>query len=93
MQPFSPDERDKAVGIAAFKEAITNAHGLTPSEVRADSLNSYPHIVKMTPPDAKLLANCGIRKQQHANNNRIERLSGTLRERVKVQRGWKTSRH
>lgn len=23
------------------------------------------------------------------NNNRIERLNGTLRERVKVQRGWK----
>ncbi|MDV3276990.1 MAG: transposase [Nitrososphaerales archaeon] len=26
----------------------------------------------------------------HANNNRIERLNGTLRERVKVQRGWKS---
>ena len=25
----------------------------------------------------------------HANNNRVERLNGTLRERVKVQRGWK----
>ena len=25
----------------------------------------------------------------HANNNRIERLNGTLRERVKVQRAWK----
>ncbi len=23
------------------------------------------------------------------NNNRVERLNGTLRERVKVQRGWK----
>ena len=31
----------------------------------------------------------GIRKP-HANNNRIERLNGTLRERVEVQRGWKT---
>ncbi len=40
-------------------------------------------------PDAKHIANCGIRKQ-HANNNRIERLNGTMRERVKVQRGWKT---
>ena len=26
----------------------------------------------------------------HANNNRVERLNGTLRERVKVQRGWKS---
>ncbi|MFL6327244.1 MAG: hypothetical protein ACJ72J_00125 [Nitrososphaeraceae archaeon] len=26
----------------------------------------------------------------HADNNRIERLNGTLRERVKVQRGWKS---
>jgi len=25
----------------------------------------------------------------HSNNNRVERLNGTLRERVKVQRGWK----
>lgn len=26
----------------------------------------------------------------HANNNRVERLNGTLRERVKVQRRWKS---
>jgi hypothetical protein len=26
----------------------------------------------------------------HANNNRIERLNGTSRERIKVQRGWKS---
>ncbi|MDG6976043.1 MAG: transposase [Nitrososphaerota archaeon] len=26
----------------------------------------------------------------HANNNRVERLNGTLRERVKIQRGWKS---
>ena len=35
------------------------------------------------------IANAGIRKR-HATNNRIERLNGTLRERVKVQRGWKS---
>ena len=29
-------------------------------------------------------------RKQHANNNRIERLNGTLRKRVKVHRGWKT---
>lgn len=32
--------------------------------------------------------NCGVNKRE--NNNRIERSNGTLRERVKVQRGWKT---
>jgi hypothetical protein len=26
----------------------------------------------------------------HANNNRIERMNGTQRERFKVQRGWKS---
>ena len=35
------------------------------------------------------IAKYGITKP-HANNNRVERLNGTLRERVKVQRGWKT---
>ncbi|MGI0015434.1 MAG: hypothetical protein ACREBU_18610 [Nitrososphaera sp.] len=41
-------------------------------------------------PDAKRVDNCGIAKRE--NNNRIERLNGTLRERTKVQRGWKTAR-
>ena len=35
------------------------------------------------------IAKAGIRKP-NATNNRIERLNGTLRERVKVQRGWKS---
>lgn len=35
------------------------------------------------------IAKAGIKKP-HANNNRIERMNGTLRERIKVQRGWKT---
>jgi len=35
------------------------------------------------------ITKCGITKP-HINNNRVERLNGTLRECVKVQRGWKT---
>jgi Integrase core domain len=35
------------------------------------------------------VARAGIGKP-HANNNRVERLNGTIRERVKVQRGMKT---
>jgi transposase-like protein len=83
------DERDKKSALIAFKQAIANAHGLLPTEIRTDSLNSYNQVVKATMPNAKHVPNCGIRKQ-HANNNRIERLNGTIRERVKVQRGWKT---
>ena len=36
----------------------------------------------------KNIAKAGIRKP-YATNNRIERVNGTIRERVKVQRGWK----
>ena len=28
----------------------------------------------------------------YANNNRVERLNGTLRERTKVSRGWKSGK-
>jgi hypothetical protein len=34
------------------------------------------------------VAKCGIGKP-HANNNRVERLNGTIRERTKVVRAWK----
>jgi hypothetical protein len=36
-----------------------------------------------------MIRNAGINKP-HATNNRIERMNGTLRERIKVQRGWKS---
>lgn len=39
----------------------------------------------------KTFTKCSITKL-HANNNRVERLNGTLRERVKVQRGWKSDK-
>lgn|GEM_PF-655897 len=37
----------------------------------------------------KHIARAGLRKHD-ATNNRIERLNGTVRERVKVQRGWES---
>jgi putative transposase len=73
---------------AAFEEASNNAHGVKPETVFTDSLRHYGIAVKTTFPDAKRVQNCGISKRE--NNNRIERMNGTLRERVKVQRGWKT---
>jgi transposase-like protein len=76
--------------VAAFEDALKNAHGIKPDTVFTDSLRHYNIAVKATFPDAKRVANCGINKRE--NNNRIERLNGTLRERVKVQRGWKTAK-
>lgn len=83
--------RNDTGGIPAFKQAIVNAHGSKPERVIADGLRAYPESVKYSfGQDApKLIANAGVRKR-HSNNNRIERLNGTLRERVKVQRGWKS---
>jgi hypothetical protein len=57
----------------------------------SDAHKAYPVGIKLAfdkdvPEHVK---DCGIKKV-HANNNRIERMNGTLRERVKVQRGWKS---
>ncbi len=77
--------------IAAFKEAAKNAHGITPEKVYTDSLRHYNSGIAKNFPDAERFTNCGIAKI-HANNNRVERLNGTLRERTKVSRGWKTGK-
>ncbi|MFL6524427.1 MAG: DDE-type integrase/transposase/recombinase [Nitrososphaera sp.] len=78
--------------IAAFREAAQNAHGITRNKVHTDSLRHYNNGIAKTFPDAERITNCGIRKKD-ANNNRIERLNGTLRERTKVSRGWKSGKH
>jgi transposase-like protein len=69
------EHRDTEGAINAFNVAIHNAQGPTPQQMHRYALRAYME--------------CGINKP-HANNNRIERLNGTLRERVKVQRGWKS---
>ncbi len=55
-------------------------------------IDSHEHYTSdfETFPNAKRIDNCGISKRE--NNNRIERLNGTLRERVKVTRGWKSAK-
>lgn len=84
-------ERDKFGAFQAFKEARENSHGQFPEKIFVDAHGAYKNIqhaeVKGWNPE--LVAKAGITKP-HANNNRIERLNGTLRERVKVQRGWKS---
>lgn len=87
------EDRDSIGAIAAFKEAIQNAQGIAPENVFTDAHRSYGQGIKAlemtgTP---NHIANCGVGKP-HATNNRIERLNGTLRERVKVQRGWKSKK-
>lgn len=86
------ERRDKDGAIGAFTQAAQNAHGQTPLMINTDALRAYREGITQTFGDAEPpahISKCGIVKP-HANNNRIERLNGTLRERVKVQRGWKT---
>ncbi len=84
--------RDGIGGERALKEAVNNAHGSQPERVLTDSLPAYNDAMKFAfkgKVAPSHIAKAGIKKP-HANNNRIERMNGTLRERVKVQRGWKS---
>ncbi len=83
------ENRDANGAVAALQEAIKNANGCLPSSINTDAHRSYREAVSKTLPNIGHKAKCGVNKP-HANNNRIERLNGTLRERVKVQRGWKS---
>jgi transposase-like protein len=82
------EKRDINGAIQAFNYDIKNSHVNKPQTVYTDALRAYREGVK-TLGDVEHVAKCGITKP-HANNNRVERLNGTLRERVKVQRGWKS---
>ncbi len=85
--------RDTMGADRALREAMSNAHGSQPERVFTDALPAYKMAFAGFPMDKKPqhIAKAGIKKP-HANNNRIERMNGTLRERVKVQRGWKSYR-
>jgi transposase-like protein len=81
--------RDVGGADRAFREAKRNAHESLPEQVFTDGLKAYRDAVKFGLMRTVHVARAGVGKP-HANNNRVERLNGTLRERVKVQRGWKT---
>jgi transposase-like protein len=81
--------RDVGAADRAIREAKKNAHESLPEQVFTDGLKAYRDAVKFGLKDSAHVAKAGVGKP-HANNNRVERLNGTLRERVKVQRGWKT---
>jgi len=84
--------RDHYGALQAFREARENAHGNYPERIFTDSLQSYNKIPYMRGEgwNPKLVKNCGVNKGYDKTNNRIERLNGTCRERIKVQRGWKS---
>jgi transposase-like protein len=84
--------RDAESTIAAFDEAKAHAHGIKPKTVYTDSLGNYKNGISRNFMAVEHVSNCGIRGVAHTNNNRIERLNSTLRERVKVARGWKTQK-
>jgi hypothetical protein len=85
------ENRDANGAIAALQEAIKNTNGNLPKAVNIDVHKSYREAVSKTFPDVQHVSKCGVNKP-HANNNQIERLNGTLRERAKVQRGWKSKK-
>lgn len=78
------------INSALTKEAIKNSHGLEPNILTTNALQAYPQAVGQVF-QKKLWhkARQGVNKP-HANNNRLERSNGTQRERIKVQRGWKS---
>jgi len=84
--------RDRKGALTAFRYAQGVAHGNFPENVFCDSLASYNAVRTMNVKgwNPKLISNCGVNKGHDKTNNRIERANGTLRERIKVQRGWKT---
>jgi putative transposase len=83
-------KRDSLGAIGAFNRAVNVAHGSEPETVMTDALPAYTDTIRRAfDKRPNHVAKAGIGKP-HANNNRVERLNGTLRERVKVQRGWKT---
>lgn len=83
------EKRDTNGAIQAINQAIHNSHGNLPQIIYTDALRAYIEgISKTLGYNVDHIAKCGITKP-HANNNRVEWLNGTLRERVKVQRGWK----
>ena len=84
------EKRDTNGAIQAINQAIHNSHGNLPNTIYTDALRAYREGIGQTlGHKVDHIAKCGITKP-HSNNNRVERLNGTLRERVKVQRGWKT---
>jgi transposase-like protein len=86
-------ERNVEDARLAFQEARKSANGNKPHTVVTDGLHSYGPAFKWEfytnyAPQTEWVRAAGLRSIRK-NNNTVERLHGTIRERNKVQRGWK----
>lgn len=80
------DSREAEDALATIKEAIKNA-GRAPAALVTDGLKSYQKALQMLGMPITHIGNAGIAKEE--NNNRIERLHGTLKEWLGNKRGMK----
>ena len=78
------EKRDINGAVQAFNEAIKNSHNHKPDVIYTDALKAYKEGVKTLGNEVEHIAKCGVNKP-HANNNRVERLNGTLREELKFK--------
>ena len=74
-----------------FQKAKNNCGGRKPKYIVTDGLGSYKRAIKKefhtNTHETEHLYNVGL--QHHPNNNHVERLHGTIRQREKVMRGLK----
>jgi len=84
-------ERKTRDARMVFQKAKKNCGGRTPKYLVTDGLQAYRHAVNKEFPtnvhETEHLWNVGL--QHHPNNNHVERLHGTIRQREKVMRGLK----
>jgi len=78
------DGRGAEEALTAIKEAIKNA-GKAPKTIVTDGLASYKKALEMLNAPIMHVDNAGITKKE--NNNRIERLHGTVKHWLKGKRG------
>jgi hypothetical protein len=83
LSPF----RDRLGAMAAFRKTQKNTHENFPERIFTDSLLSYVRAPYMNTKgwNVKHIKNCEVNKGHDKTNDRIERMNGTFRERVKVE--------
>ena len=90
------DYRRATGGTVAFREAIKMAGESLPERVVTDGYKSYnPALRNAFKKNPVHHVRAGIKHSVHDEGYTVsvmERLQGTLRERVKVQRGWKSTK-
>lgn len=81
--------RDEFGAKQVLNAALALTKGAKPEQIFTDAHRAYNEPIFDLLRGTWHVSKSGINKP-HANNNRIERLNGTVRERTKVQRGWKS---